>query len=97
MRGEVERLREISPDLLLADMDAHYRAMYDVALAKRARHQDLFDKRMIARSLLDDVIEQASAAVANRRMVENQVGKLISSSRSKSEVNSQGNGWTMNA
>ncbi len=48
-------------------IDEHYRAMYDIALKKRARHEDLLAKRMIAQSLLDEVMQQVSEATIDYR------------------------------
>ncbi len=39
-----------------------YRNVYEGSQKKLARHQDLITKRMIAQSLLDEVVQQASAA-----------------------------------
>jgi multidrug efflux pump subunit AcrA (membrane-fusion protein) len=47
--------------LLEATAD-HYRSVYEVAQKKLARHRDLMEKRMIAQSILDEAIQQASAA-----------------------------------
>jgi multidrug efflux pump subunit AcrA (membrane-fusion protein) len=46
----------------LAATAEHYRSVYEVAQKKLARHRDLMAKRMIAQSLLDEAIQQASAA-----------------------------------
>jgi HlyD family secretion protein len=42
--------------------DANFRAMYEIAQKKLARHSDLFARHMIAQSLLDEVVQQASQA-----------------------------------
>jgi multidrug efflux pump subunit AcrA (membrane-fusion protein) len=43
-------------------MTDQYRHVYEVAQNKLARHKDLFAKKMIAQSLLDEIVQQASAA-----------------------------------
>jgi multidrug efflux pump subunit AcrA (membrane-fusion protein) len=52
--------------LLQATAD-HYRSVYEVAQKKLARHRDLMEKRMIAQSLLDEAVQQASAATIEYR------------------------------
>jgi len=47
---------------MVKSTDEQFRAVYDVAQKKRTRHEDLFKRRMIAQSLLDEVVQQASAA-----------------------------------
>ena len=46
----------------LKQTDPQFRAMRDVALKRRARHEDLLKQKMIAQALLDEAIGQASAA-----------------------------------
>ncbi|MEM7002982.1 MAG: HlyD family efflux transporter periplasmic adaptor subunit [Pseudomonadota bacterium] len=41
---------------------AHYASRYELANAKLQRHQDLMEKRLIAKSLLDEVVGQANQA-----------------------------------
>jgi len=52
---------------MVAETDAQFRAMHDVALKKRARHEDLFTRKMIAQALLDEAITQESAATIEYR------------------------------
>ena len=40
---------------------AHHRSMFELAEKKLKRHQDLFEKRMISRSLLDEIVQQSNA------------------------------------
>jgi HlyD family secretion protein len=42
--------------------DAQYRAMHDVAQKRRERYEDLFARKMIAQSLLDETVAQTSQA-----------------------------------
>ena len=47
---------------MVAQTDPQFRAMHDVAIKRRARHEDLLKQKMIAASLLDEAIAQESAA-----------------------------------
>jgi multidrug efflux pump subunit AcrA (membrane-fusion protein) len=47
---------------LTGETTGHYRSVYELAQKKLERHQELMAKRMISQSLLDEVVQQASAA-----------------------------------
>lgn len=47
---------------LTKENSGHYQSKRDIAQAKLRRYQGLFDKGMVAQSLLDEVTDQASAA-----------------------------------
>ncbi len=60
---ERAHLKSVQNDFALArSTTSNYKQVYDAAQKKLTRHQDLFAKRMIAQSLLDEVVQQASAA-----------------------------------
>jgi len=46
---------------LVEQSTEHFEAMHRIAQSKLARHNGLFERRMISRSLLDEVVQQASA------------------------------------
>ncbi len=56
-------LRSVEGDFALArETTSHYQHVFDVSQKKLVRHQDLFAKRMIAQSILDEALQQASTA-----------------------------------
>ena len=57
--------------LVLEEQSAeHFRSRYEVAQAKLTRHQDLMQKRLISKALLDEVMSQANeASIEYRRHV----------------------------
>ena len=60
---ERANLNSISTALNLVEQSTeHFDAMHRIAQTKLERHQGLFERRMISRSLLDEVVQQASAA-----------------------------------
>jgi multidrug efflux pump subunit AcrA (membrane-fusion protein) len=76
------RLRSMQTELTLArDTAEHFKSRNQVAQAKLQRHQDLFQKRLISKSLLDEVTslaDQASIEYRNQARVladlPNQIG-----------------------
>jgi multidrug resistance efflux pump len=65
-RAELDQERanfdSISTALSLVEQSTeHFDAMHRIAQTKRERHEGLFERRMISRSLLDEVVQQASA------------------------------------
>ena len=59
---ERANLDSISTALRLVEQSTeHFDAMHRIAQTKRERHEGLFERRMISRSLLDEVVQQASA------------------------------------
>jgi len=44
---------------LLEETTGHFKSVYDLSQKKLKRHEDLLHKRMISRSLLDEVVQQA--------------------------------------
>ena len=60
---ERANLDSISTALTLVERSSkHFDAMHRIAQAKLERHEGLFERRMISRSLLDEVVQQSSAA-----------------------------------
>lgn len=59
-RAQLESIR--TAFALMKQSGEHFEALNRVAQAKLARHQDLLKKRMISRALLDEVVQQSSAA-----------------------------------
>lgn len=60
---ERAHLKSVQSEFALARATAtNYKQVFDAAQKKLTRHQDLFAKRMIAQSLLDEVVQQASTA-----------------------------------
>jgi multidrug resistance efflux pump len=60
---ERANLNSISTALTLVEQSTeHFDAMHRIAQTKLERHQGLFERRMISRSLLDEVVQQTSAA-----------------------------------
>ncbi len=47
---------------MVAHTDPEFRAMHDIALKRRARLNDLLQRKMIAMAMFDDAVAQASAA-----------------------------------
>ena len=59
---ERANLDSISTALRLVEQSTeHFDAMHRIAQTKLERHEGLFERRMISRSLLDEVVQQASA------------------------------------
>lgn len=60
---ERANLNSISMALNLIEKSSeHFVAMHRISQTKLERHEGLFERRMISRSLLDDVVQQTSAA-----------------------------------
>jgi len=52
----------VTEEALAKNTSKHYESVFQVAQKKLERHRDLFEKRMIAQSLLDEAVQQSSAA-----------------------------------